>query len=100
MIIVISLHVLARSSVERYQHFGEACCLHVQGSRTTGSLSSFTLFPLARSQPLSSSSLPHIASMYYFRRTAYSDSLKIEAEVPPKQQLSNLHSIVTQKTAI
>jgi len=38
--------------------------------------------------------------MYSFRRTAYSASLKIKAEVPPKQQPSNPHSIVTQKTAI
>ena len=39
-------------------------------------------------------------STYSFRRTAYSASPKIEAEVPPKQQLPNLHSIVTQKIAI
>jgi hypothetical protein len=38
--------------------------------------------------------------MYYFRRTAYSASLKIEAQVPPEPQLPNLHSIITQKTAI
>jgi hypothetical protein len=38
--------------------------------------------------------------MYFFRLTAYSASVKIEAEVPPKQQLPNLHGIVIQKTAI
>jgi len=38
--------------------------------------------------------------MYYFRRATYSASLKMEAEVPPEPQLPNLHSIVTQKTAI
>jgi hypothetical protein len=37
--------------------------------------------------------------MYSFRRTAYSASPKIEAQVPPKQQLLNPH-IVTQKIAI
>jgi len=38
--------------------------------------------------------------MYSFTCTVYSASLKIEAELPPKQQLPSLHSIVNQKTAI
>lgn len=69
MIIVILLHALARNSVERYQHFGEACYLHVQCSRTTGSRllhSSLWLAPSPCPCPSVHKSLPCIPSHALF----------------------------------